>query len=144
MPVLDLAREDVITVERDAEVSEISETMNDERVGSVVVVEDGAPVGIVTDRTIALAVGQEDDVSSLVAEDLMSEDPETVAADTGAYELATAFGDAKVRRLPVVDDEGQLEGIVSLDDVIATSAEELEEAAKVIEEQSPGYASDER
>lgn len=144
MPVLDLAQEDVVTVERDAEVTEISETMNDERVGSVVVVEDGEPVGIVTDRTIALAVGQEDDVSSLTAEDLMSEDPETVSADTEAYELATEFGDAKVRRLPVVDDDGQLEGIVSLDDVVATSAEELEEAAKVIEEQSPGYAPDER
>ncbi|WP_336362648.1 CBS domain-containing protein [Halalkalicoccus salilacus] len=95
MPVLDPAREDVVPVERDAEVTEISETMNDERVGSVVV-ENGEPVGIVTDRTVALAVGQEDDVNSLVAEDLMSEDPATVSADTEADELATEFGDAKV------------------------------------------------
>ncbi|MFC7009246.1 CBS domain-containing protein [Halalkalicoccus salilacus] len=46
--------------------------------------------------------------------------------------------------MPVVDEDGQLEGIVSLDDVIATSAEELEEAATVLKEQSPGYAPDER
>ncbi len=118
--------------------------MDDERVGAVVVVEDDEPAGIVTDRTLGLSVGQEDDPASLTAEDLMSEDPETVAADAEAYELAVQFGEAKVRRLPVVDDDGSLAGIVSLDDVIATSAEELEEAAKVIEAQSPGYAPDER
>jgi CBS domain-containing protein len=144
MTVQDLAREDVVTVERDTGVTQISKTMNDEHVGSIVVVEDGKPVGIVTDRTIALAVAQEDDLGSLTAEDLMSEDPRTVSADTEAYELAVQFGESKVRRLPVVDDDGQLVGIVSLDDLIATSAEQLEEAAKVIEEQSPGYAPDER
>ncbi|MFC6905126.1 CBS domain-containing protein [Halalkalicoccus tibetensis] len=144
MPVQDIAQEDVVTVERDAEASEVARTMDDERVGAVVVVEDDEPAGIVTDRTLGLSVGQEDDPASLTAEDLMSEDPETVAADAEAYELAVQFGEAKVRRLPVVDDDGSLAGIVSLDDVIATSAEELEEAAKVIEAQSPGYAPDER
>lgn len=144
MPAQDLAREDVVTVEPDTGATEIAQTMNDERVGAVVVTEDSKPVGIVTDRTLGLAVGQEDDPTSLTAEELMNEDPETVSADTEAYDLAVQFGETKVRRLPVVDDEGQLEGIVSLDDVIATNAEQLEEAAKVIEAQSPGYAPDER
>lgn len=36
------------------------------------------------------------------------------------------------------------QGIVSLDDLIATNAEQLEEATRVIEAQSPGYAPDER
>lgn len=144
MPVANLAREDAVTVERDAEATDISRTMNDEQVGAVVVVEGDEPVGIVTDRTLGLAIGQEDDPASLTAGDLMSGDPETIEADAEAYELAIQFGEAKVRRLPVVDEGGQLEGIVSLDDLIATNAEQLEEAAKVIEEQSPGYAPDER
>ncbi|KYH24871.1 inosine 5'-monophosphate dehydrogenase [Halalkalicoccus paucihalophilus] len=118
--------------------------MDNERVGSVVVTEDSKPIGIVTDRTLGLAVGQEDDPASLTAEELMSGNPETVSADTEAYDLAVRFGETKVRRLPVVNNEGQLEGIVSLDDLIATNAEQLEEAAKVIEAQSPGYAPDER
>ncbi|MEM4782156.1 MAG: CBS domain-containing protein [Halalkalicoccus sp.] len=144
MPVQNLAREDVVTVERDADAREIARMMDDERVGSVVVVEDDEPVGIVTDRTLGLSVGQEEDPASLTAEDLMSADPETVEADAEAYDLAVQFGEAKVRRLPVVDDEGKLRGIVALDDLIATSAEQLEEAATVIEAQSPGYAPDER
>lgn len=144
MPATDLARENVVTVERDTEATEISRTMNDEQIGSVVVVESDEPVGIVTDRTLGLAVGQEDDPASLTADELMSEDPETVQADTEAYDLATEFGEAKVRRLPVVDASGNLDGIVSLDDLIATSAEQLEETANVIEGQSPGYAPDER
>lgn len=144
MSIRSLAQTDVVTAERDTGIEELSGTMEEERVGAIVVVEDDEPVGIVTDRTIALAVGQEDDLTDLTAEDLMSQDPATIGADDGAYELATQFGESGVRRLPVVDDDGTLEGIVSLDDLVATSAEQLEEAAKVIEKQSPGYDPEER
>lgn len=144
MSVESLANEDVVTADTDTDVTEIAQQMNEQRVGAVVVTEGDEPVGVVTDRTIGLSVGQEDDPTGLTAEDLMSEDTATVGADASAYELAVQFGEAKVRRLPVVDDDGALEGVVSLDDLIATSAEQLEEAAKVIEEQSPGYAPDER
>ena len=144
MSVRSLAQTDVVTAERDTGIEELSRTMEEERVGAIVVVEGDEPVGVVTDRTIGLAVGQEDDLTDLTAEDLMSQDPVTIGVDDGAYELATQFADGGVRRLPVVDDDGTLEGIVSLDDLVATSAEQLEEAAKVIEEQSPGYDPEER
>lgn len=52
------------------------------------------------------------------------------------------MGESGVRRLPVVDDDGDLDGIVTLDDVVATVGEELEEIATVIENQSPGYSLD--
>ena len=52
------------------------------------------------------------------------------------------MAESEVRRLPVVDDDGALVGIATLDDVVATVGEELEGVATVIESQSPGYSPD--
>lgn len=142
MPASTIAQEDVVTAERDAGAEELATKMADEGVGSVVIVDGGDPVGVVTDRDVGLAVGREDDISSVTADDLVSGDPATVDADAEAIEVARAFGDAGVRRLPVVDD-GELTGVVSLDDVVATVGEELDHVADVIEAQSPGYSPDE-
>lgn len=138
MPVGDLAVE-AITAQKDTAITELAQTMSDEGVGDLIIVEDDTPVGIVTDRDIALEVGQTDDLTSRTAADLMSEDPVTIQADAEAVELPRKLGEAKVRRLPVVNDEGALQGIVTLDDVVATIGEELDNVATVIEAQSPGY-----
>lgn len=139
MPVSDLAV-DAVTAEQDTTVEELSRTMEEEGVGDVIIAEDDEPVGIVTDRDIALEVGRSDDVASQTAGDLMSEDLATIRADAEAAELPRNLGEAKVRRLPVVDDQGALQGIVTLDDVVATIGEEVDNVATVIEAQSPGYS----
>lgn len=132
----------MVTAERDESAEEIASKMADEGVGSVVVVEGDEPVGVVTDRDVGIAVGEEGDVGSMTADDFLSGDPATVDADAEAIEVARRFGEAKVRRLPVVDD-GELFGVVSVDDVVATTGEQLEEIADVIEAQSPGYSPEE-
>ncbi|KTG08487.1 signal transduction protein [Haloprofundus marisrubri] len=140
MPVGDLANEDVVTVDPDTNIREIAQTFSSEGVGSVVVVESDEPRGIVTDREIALAIGEHDDISEMTAQDIMSENPETIHHDEDGFAVAKKLGEAKVRRLPVVDDDGTLVGIVTLDDVVATVGEEMTSIADVIESQSPGYS----
>ena len=54
MPVQDLARSEVVTAHTDTAVSKLAEQMADERVGSVVITDDEMPIGIVTDRDLAL------------------------------------------------------------------------------------------
>jgi CBS domain-containing protein len=142
MPAKTIAQDDVVTADRETGAEELASTMASEEVGSVVIAENDEPVGVVTDRDIGLAVGEADDISSVTAEDFISGDPEAVDADAEAIEVARAFGEAKVRRLPVVDD-GELVGVVSLDDVVATVGKELNHVADVIEAQSPGYSPDE-
>lgn len=56
----ELAQKDVVTAEPDTSVSDIARTMRDRNVGSTVVTEDGAVVGIVTDRDLVLNVLIED------------------------------------------------------------------------------------
>lgn len=139
MTVPDLMRESVVTAGPDTATDELARRMRDENVGSVVVAE-GEPVGIVTDRDLAVgpfAAG--DDPGTGVAEGAMTPDPATVPVDAGVMDLCDALCDASVRRMPVVDDEGTLAGIVTLDDLHVLLADEGGRLAEVVEAESPPY-----
>lgn len=139
MPVKHLAVEPV-TAQPDTSVRRVTRLMDEEGIGDVIVTENERPVGILTDRDIALAVPEHDDVQSLPAEALMTEDPITIHGDAEAVELPARMAEGRVRRIPVVNDEGVLTGICTLDDVVAVAGEELKDVATVIEAQSPGYS----
>ncbi|MFC6988019.1 CBS domain-containing protein [Haloplanus sp. GCM10025708] len=130
---------DPITAPPEVPIGDVAELMSTEEVGDVVIVKDDRPVGIVTDRDIALAVAEHGDITELAAADVMSEDPATVSADADPLALPEEMAEERVRRIPVVDD-GELVGIATLDDLVATVGEELEDVATVIEAQSPGYS----
>ena len=135
MPVRTLAV-DVVTATTDTPVLELARTMRDEELGDLVIAEDRRPVGIVTDRDVALAIADHGDVSGLVAEDVMTPDPVTIHEDATAVDLPARMAEGRVRRIPVVDDDGTLTGIATLDDVVATAGEMLKDVATVIEWQS--------
>ena len=139
MTIADIMREDVVTASPDTPVNEVATTMRDETVGSVVVVEDGAPVGLVTDRDIAVRIAADAlDSTEMTARQMMTEDPVTVDVDTGILELCNAMHDEGVRRMPVVDGD-DLTGIVTLDDLTVLLSGELQELAGVIRSESPPY-----
>jgi CBS domain-containing protein len=138
MPVRNLAV-DVVTAGRETAVRELARMMLEQELGDVVIAEDDRPVGIVTDRDIALAVARHDDLSELAAEDVMTADPVTIHEDATAVDLPATMAEGYVRRIPVVDDDGMLVGIATLDDVVATTGEMLKDVATVIEGQSREY-----
>lgn len=135
MPVKTLAV-DVVTAAKDTPVRDLARTMLGEELGDLVIEEDHKPVGIVTDRDIALSVARYDTLDGLIAEDIMTPDPVTVHEDATAVDLPAAMAEGRVRRIPVVDDDGDLVGIATLDDVVATAGEMLKDVATVIEWQS--------
>lgn len=132
MLVTDLAG-DVVTATKDTAVEELSRLMQDEGLGNVIISEQGEPVGIVTERDIALTVGKTIDVAVLTAEDIMSWDPITVHEDVSVMDLCVTMADGQLRRVPVTDDDGTIVGIVTADDVVATLGDMLGDAASVIE-----------
>ncbi|AZH25873.1 CBS domain-containing protein [Haloplanus aerogenes] len=139
MSLDDLMRTDVVTTAPETPVDKVAAVMRDENVGSVVVVADGTPVGLVTDRDIAVRVAAGgEDPSTLTAESAMTPDPVTVDDDTGVFDLCTTMCDHEVRRMPVTDD-GELVGIVTLDDLIVLLTAELGNLAGVIGAESPPY-----
>jgi len=86
--------------------------------GAVPVIEDGKPVGILTDRDVALALAEHgNDLSGLRVTELMSRGVVSVAPDEPLDVVVKQFGNEGVRRLLVIDAQGQLVGIISWADV---------------------------
>ena len=135
----DLGPDEVVTAQPDDAVEQISDQLESEDVGAIVVTEDEEPVGMVTDRDVALSVGEDGDVASRPVEEIMSEDPATIREDDEAMEISRTIEEANVRRLPIVDENGNLTGIVTFDDLVATIGEQLDNVANTIEAQSPDY-----
>lgn len=137
MPIRDIAATDVVTAARTDSVTDVAETMADEHVGSVVVEEESLPIGIVTDRQIAIELGDDPELGYEHVDEIMTRDVMTIDADAGIYQAAEALADEGVRRAPLVDDDEELVGLVSLDDILYTLEEEFDAVGDVLEAQSP-------
>lgn len=140
MPVGHLGPDHVVTTDPDAAVSEVVDTLESEAVGAIVVTEDDKPVGIVTDRDVALAVNDVENIGTEPVRSVMSADPATLYEGAEGMEISRAIGEHNVRRFPVVDEDGNLTGVVTLDDLVATIGEQLDNVAETIELQSPDYS----
>ena len=120
--ILNYARRQVITADPDDRIRDLAGQMDYYNVGCVVVAEGSRPVGIVTDRDLALRVLTDRDAASdlerLTARDVMTPAPQTIHEEEGFDRALELMRGENVRRLPVVDRHGRLRGIVSLDDII--------------------------
>lgn len=139
MTVLDVARETVVTHAPTDSVVDAIRSMREREVSTVVVVDaDGAPVGLLTDRLVALQVGRGIDLADLTLAEVDLEETDPVEADTGIYDLLEHMAEETARRVPVVED-GELVGIISLSDVVVLLGMELQLVANVIRTSSPAY-----
>ena len=113
--------------------------MNTRNVGTLVVIDDQqSPVGIITDRDLAIrVVGKGLDPNTTKLEEVMSELPESVTENTSIESAIATMRRGPFRRLPVVDDQNRLIGLLSLDDVLELLSEEFEEIGKLVRRESP-------
>lgn len=137
MSVQDIARSNVVTAKPDTPAEGVAKKLKENDVGSVVVIEDGQPTGLVTDRDLVTrVVANLGAASGLTAGDIMTPEAVTIEADEGILALTELMRRHAIRRVPVVSD-GELTGIVSLDDVQRLLVGELSNLAQVIEKESP-------
>ncbi|TRM97412.1 histidine kinase [Sulfolobus sp. B1] len=114
--VSDYMKTQVLTVDRNTSLKEIAIIMTKNNIVSVIVVDRDKPVGIITERDIVKAIGNGKDLSAR-AEEIMTTNLIMVRQDspiTGALSLMRSYN---IRHLPVVDDQGNLKGIISIRDV---------------------------
>lgn len=130
---------DVRTVSRETPIRDVASAMRDGDVGSLPVVEGGKLVGIVTDRDIVVRALAEGRDPSTPVGDAMTSDVYSVRPDDFAFEAVRLMGDKQVRRIPVVNDDGSLAGIIAMADV-ALEMEDEREIAETLEEISSGSA----
>jgi CBS domain-containing protein len=155
----DIMTRDVTVATRDTSLLDVAGMMRDEDTGVIPVVErydaeategdggngrdarikgNGRLVGLITDRDVVIrAVAEGKDSRTTHAEEVMTEDIHTARPNDRVIEVIRKMGDKQVRRIPVVDDNNNLLGIISMADV-ALETEEDRELADALEEISSG------
>jgi len=114
--VADLMAGDLLTVEANAPLADAVRSMDDRRVGAVLVLEGERLVGVFTERDVLRAVAHGLTHEATVGE-WMTHGPETIEPDATAEHAAVLMIHGGFRHLPVVD-EGRVVGILSIRDLM--------------------------
>lgn len=118
-------------------VAKAAQQMKKEKVGSIPVIENEKTkklIGIVTDRDLALQVIADGrDAKATKVADVMTQDVVTCGVDDDVQDAVDAMADNQLRRIPVVDHDLMIVGIISQADV-ATRVDEPQETAKMVKE----------
>lgn len=122
----------VKTVRRDSPLREVAQLMRDEDCGVVPITDErGTLLGLVTDRDLVIrAFTGTRTPDALRAGDVMTDDVQAVTPDEDIHSIIELMGRRQVRRVPVVDRDDRLLGIISMGDIAnrAEYDEELQEA----------------
>lgn len=116
MKISDVMTPNPKTVKSSDSIQTAALIMREEDAGAVPVVEDGRVIGMVTDRDIVVRAVADGDFAAKIS-DVVSDDVITASPDMTTAEAAELMGEHQVRRLPVVDADDRLVGIVSLGDL---------------------------
>ncbi len=120
MRIVDLAVQNVATIPSGTPLLDCAKNMREIHVGSLVVVDDNdRPIGMLTDRDITIqVVALEKDIKTLVVDDIMATPVITAQTEDGVVDALAKMREQGIRRLPVVDKEGKLCGIVTASNIV--------------------------
>ena len=128
-----LCSKPAVTARPDDSVADVAKLMRARNVGAVVVVDDGSPVGLLTDRDITVdVVARGREPASTLVRSVMRTRPAVIRDEASAFDAARAFARKGVRRLPVVDRAGRLVGIIALDDIVMLLGGEMAHVADAL------------
>lgn len=133
----DLCTRSTAVAPRSLRIADAARRMREHQVGCLVVTEDKpegrVPVGLLTDRDIVMAVlAHQLEPGTFCVEDVMSESLVTANEADSVLEVLASMGRAGVRRVPVVNGLGVLQGLLSFDDVLEIVGEEMQALVKVL------------
>lgn len=137
MRVGEICKTNIVFCEPQTSIVDAAKLMREHHVGDVIVATDDAEgvhaQGIITDRDLVVEVLALDaPLETLTVKDVMSRSLVLIDESKGVYETLALMRHRGIRRLPVISARDNLVGIVTLDDLIETIAEELGVAAKLI------------
>ena len=128
MKVKEIMTGDARVCDLNASLADAAKTMWHNDCGVLPVLKDGKEVvGLITDRDICMGIAMRDrNPSAISVEEVMSGALYSVTPEDDIHQALDTMQAQRVRRLPVIDQEGQLKGILSLNDVTLHAADETE------------------
>jgi CBS domain-containing protein len=117
MKVSEAMTAQVVTAKPSATIAEVARTMAEIESGAVPVIDDGKVVGLVTDRDIVVRVVAKGVSPDTPVREVMTEGAETCREDDNLSDAAAAMASRQIRRLVVLNEAGNLAGILSLGDI---------------------------
>jgi CBS domain-containing protein len=118
MKIKELMHEGVEAVSPDTSIAVVAKTMRDKDIGAVPVLQDGELVGIITDRDLAVrALANGQDLTKLTARNVMTTGVASCQESDDADQAVQLMESKHIRRLPVIDENRRMVGMVSLGDL---------------------------
>ena len=126
MKVRDVMTKDVVSCQKGADIGTAARLMLQGGVGTVAVLDThGRVAGILTDRDIAIAAGtRQRNASHIAVHEAMSPKVRSCFAEDDVSAALKQMEEARVRRLPVLDERSHLAGILSIDDIAARALDQ--------------------
>ncbi len=135
------------SVVADQPLSDAVAMMTEHRIGSVVVMEDGALKSIMTERDVLIALGKSSDLSQIKVRDVMAPNLITCTAETTIDEAMDMMINndtgRRIRHLPVVKDDGEYVGMLSIGDVVEALLTKTEFENKLLKNYIQNWPDDE-
>jgi CBS domain-containing protein len=137
MPVGEFCNREVVIARPDETVLQGARLMRHHHVGDLIVVDERegrrVPIGILTDRDLVMEVLAEDlGGAAVTVGDIMQTDLLLANEDQELMDTLKQMRDRGVRRVPVVDHQSELQGVLTLDDVVELVAEQLTDLVRLI------------
>lgn len=145
MSIIDICNRDIVALERDDTISQAAKLMRQHHVGDVLVIEKKhgklEPIGIVTDRDVVVEIVAPGlDPNVITVGDIMQPNLFTTKEDAGVFDAIKLMTSKGIRRLPVVKKDGELVGIITLDDLFLMMAKEFCSFAELLTKQQKNEA----
>jgi CBS domain-containing protein len=125
----------LITVSPDATVFQAAVLMNERKIGSLLVMDEGRLAGIITERDILMRlVAAQRDANATRVSEVMTRDVVCCTLDTDLEEAKTIFKNRRIRHLPVRSDDGGVAGMISIGDLNAYQVDNQERTIYQLQE----------
>jgi CBS domain-containing protein len=140
MSVGRICTREVLLADQDETTAEAARRMRSNNVGTLVVIDrdDRRPLGLITDRDIAMrVVAESKHPDETLVREILTDDPITVVESTPIEDALSKMRSHGRRRVLVTGDDGELVGLLAMDDILELLAEEMAEIGELIEHQEP-------
>jgi CBS domain-containing protein len=141
MKIQDIMSAEPSTVTPDTPITEAARLMKEHNIGMLPVVESEGSrrlVGVVTDRDITIRHVAEGHLSDCLVREAMTDNVSTAKADENVDRVMTLMAQEQVRRIPIVDERGDLVGVVSQADIVLEAGDD-KKAEQTVEQISRPY-----